>query len=463
MLSPSALLSAAALGCVVWVDRHVHKNGGTSVRDIMLRTSRDGRFWKLGAWDELPYKSTWRHVFATLAALEEPCDASVQQTRVGVEVHERVREFDGVWLPNLRRVRQAVHRPCCRVLLSTRIREPLSHYLSAFYWVQAAKGVFRRPNMSVPTFFEKWMPPNLQSTLLLQGTFHGWYGGSYYFKSKARYQLYQMNESKFEHLVDTLTHDYDVVYPVERFEEGLWRIAELLALPELVAGNRSSIHLRPSVGRRLDEDNSPRFLRACPNISHCRMLVEQRAPYDLRLYRLLMEGRFKKTDLVASDPLPSRLPGQRHAPCTLGPTLKVRGIRVAAHNSSYRGGGPPSFAPEAEDLRDSLEKIGSLCYRLLPRSDDSTGCRGVACTPQPALRRPAPHLEAVQHRASNQSIVAQRSASSMLPSLSKLERAISGMLAPLGHDPSRLSDEDRAVYEKLCALRRAVLSKEFDL
>lgn len=494
----SLLLAIAS--CVIWVDRHVHKTAGTSVRLAMARAEYAAkRFFRIGSWNEMKYRKSWRHLFAAINSTNRPCDPSVLQIRVGVEVHERVREFSTTWLDELRKVRQSSH--CCHVLLTTRIREPLSHYVSAFNWVQSAKGVKKPANWSEAKFFETWMPPNLQSSMLLFGDFPHWYGGRFYLTSRRIFEGL-MNEDHLRRVLQILENDFDLVYTPDEFARGLSTISTWLALPELISNTANhTIHARPRLGRRMSQgvDLSDNAMRnVCPNKSRCEALINELAPYDVLLYRMAKQGRFGSTRISSSQPLDIAA-NDRH--CIRGAVLKERGIYVQAHNSSYAGGGPPSNSSQAEGLRQALERLQPLCYRDPLRSyrpsskssGNTASSRLQAGTPSLLEKSSADSHKSDRLQVGEKKVttapktlngvsggdvpIPLKTASSyshelghvqaveiMLPSaLKKLEVVIHSMLAPVGHEPSRLSWDDRALYDRLCALRRSEILKEFHL
>ena len=111
------LASGGARACILWVDRHVHKNAGTSIRSLMSRTFVGaGTLHKLAPYHEVPLNHGWSQVFGTFASIAPPCDPSVSLTRVAVEVHEGIHEFGSRWMAALRALRSGQRSRCCRVL-----------------------------------------------------------------------------------------------------------------------------------------------------------------------------------------------------------------------------------------------------------------------------------------------------------------------------------------------------------
>ena len=89
-------------GCLVWIDRHVHKAGGTSIRHVMgnlaapynLSLSRDG----LGP--------------KNILSLPMP-QHGASCSRFAIEAHEHVWHVFDQWVPQLRAYERK--QPCCRV------------------------------------------------------------------------------------------------------------------------------------------------------------------------------------------------------------------------------------------------------------------------------------------------------------------------------------------------------------
>ena len=68
--------------CVIWVDRHVHKNAGTSVREAMQALHAAGWLQRLGGYGS-PL-DRWLTLTRALGTLRPPCDPSVAATRIAL-------------------------------------------------------------------------------------------------------------------------------------------------------------------------------------------------------------------------------------------------------------------------------------------------------------------------------------------------------------------------------------------
>jgi hypothetical protein len=82
-----AALPRRADGCVIWVDRHVHKNAGTSIRAAMnTEWKGTGRMQKLGPYHEVSMSKGWNQLFSAMQTMEQPCDSSAMQTRMSTNL-----------------------------------------------------------------------------------------------------------------------------------------------------------------------------------------------------------------------------------------------------------------------------------------------------------------------------------------------------------------------------------------
>ena len=208
--------------CVIWVDRHVHKNAGTTVREVMQALHAAGWLQRLGGYGS-PLER-WLALTRSLATLRQPCAPSVAATRIAIEAHEKTGSWAGEWLPALRRLRAVGGASCCRVLLTTRLREPFDAYLSLYRWADIARRFRGHENAS----FLRWAPPNLQATQLLRGDFRGFAEGNIW-SGRRIYAAFSADD--FTTVRSAIRTDFDLVYPTERFDAGLTQIGRALGLP----------------------------------------------------------------------------------------------------------------------------------------------------------------------------------------------------------------------------------------
>ncbi len=117
----------AGRGCLLWVDRHTHKNGGTSIRDVMKNLVIKG---ELDKEDRQP-QGIVPHIIFKPPHFRYNCTP-----RLAFEAHEHIWDFTGRWLHSMRAFKR--RQPCCRLVLTTRVREPVAHYISMFQWANIA-------------------------------------------------------------------------------------------------------------------------------------------------------------------------------------------------------------------------------------------------------------------------------------------------------------------------------------
>jgi hypothetical protein len=156
-------LSYSQPSCMLWVDRHIHKNGGTSVRYMALELERQQLLSSLTGGEKFSPKVAQFAALATLLTYYAHYNCSLLRgVSLFIEAHEHQESFTSRVLPILRRLRRLV-APCCKLLLTTRVREPLAFYISAWEWGGAP--LYRQWNHSLM----QWAPHNAQSHLLLRG------------------------------------------------------------------------------------------------------------------------------------------------------------------------------------------------------------------------------------------------------------------------------------------------------
>lgn len=233
-------------GCAAAVlDRHIEKNGGTTMRTLLQTNDWQGRCTYQG------YSWRAREVEALLR----------NGTRVCGEAHTSVRNF---WsdVQYLKSIRLNTAGGCSSVKVVLRIREPFSFYTSWFLWPAAMDG--RQP-MNAST-----LPCDLQSLILI----YGWnpYRTCHAFSEEERKR------------VDDILKLADLVGPMGRFDD----FAMLAA--RLAGGWMSSTHIRLQ-NAHVPSSDPTRFRDAAglcgesdPQLPRCRSLVRRLAPADHYLY-----------------------------------------------------------------------------------------------------------------------------------------------------------------------------------
>ena len=271
--------------CIIWVDRHLHKTGGTTVREIMHRWHQLNQVQHISGWG---YSiKDWKGLLKRVSNLTKPDCGGLPDARFAVELHELgTQTFEKEWMPPLRALRQNPDA-CCQVLLSTRVRTPLEHYISFFRW-----GVESRRSAAL----EQWAPRSLQSAELLWGPYKGWKDGNLNEAGKKWFAAYGALEHKRSMVM--LENDFDVVYPSERFDDGMELISKKLGLAEWAFNATKSV--RPVAPRwgtasgKVDEVKKAKSVsgsRICPNMTRCVDLIREVGAWDQLLHEQV-ERRF---------------------------------------------------------------------------------------------------------------------------------------------------------------------------
>jgi hypothetical protein len=175
------------------------------------------------------------------------------------------------YLSWLRSQLAAVHSPV-RVVLVTRVREPLSFYLSFFKW--KVSGLQRQRPELYGRSFSEWAPPHIQAFSMLHGNIDGLAGPV---RSLNRPRAARFGAKEMRLLSSKLAR-FDVVAPLEYFDEQLLLLADLLGLPHISYQAISPPQMGMGRGERVSDRD------ACPNVTACRELVHRIAPWDRVLY-----------------------------------------------------------------------------------------------------------------------------------------------------------------------------------
>ena len=214
--------------------------------------------------------------FVTLTGCE-----AVRGVRLAVEAHIAQTHFTTRSLFALRMLRRAVGQCCC-MQLTSRVREPLSHYVST--WVWGARPLFGN---TLGVGMLQWAPHNLQSTLLLRGDHTGWLKGGLGKKTSKPLGL-----TEVEKTLRIVSSDYDLIWPVERFDEGMLVLATRLGLPTALMLNATLVSPRLNgaesfkAGEPLLRRAQQRLYNACAgDLPRCKARMAKLAPVDHRLHQ----------------------------------------------------------------------------------------------------------------------------------------------------------------------------------
>ena len=251
----------------------------------------------------------WSTFMGNLAEIVEPC--SNMQMRLSLELHEAPdmgAHYETRWMEPLRRLREKTGA-CCRVVLSTRLRSPADWYVSLYRW--GAEPRLKQFNVTL----ERWASENMQSVLQYWGPVrrsqplwtlapaipnvclavaqykdwkrgNGNAGGKQWFAS--------FGAAEHERSIRMLEDDYQLVWPTERFDDGLRLLPKLLSLPVCAKAWLEALHIdispswnhqsggvQGSAKQTLIESNA----RICDgNLTRCAEHVHAIAPWDVKLY-----------------------------------------------------------------------------------------------------------------------------------------------------------------------------------
>ena len=255
----------------VWIHRHIHKTGGTSIRQL---------FVNLAVANFVSLHHGWK--------CTTNLNGSIQSTQTRVfEMHESCVAFNTDVMPIIDRLRVRT-----QVLLTTFVRKPFDHSISAWMW--AGKPSFGKFNRTI----SYWLPYNMQSNQLLYGDFDRFFMGN----KDPRGRLYRrLDDQAFEKLLRIMSH-YDVVCPTDVMAFCIQYILKKLNLPSM-----SIPRIAPSHGRTSGEpiNHTNVIAHECKNIN-CTDLIATRTQYDEQLFayaQRFVSDRAAEFQIFTHDPL----------------------------------------------------------------------------------------------------------------------------------------------------------------
>lgn len=290
---------AGAAQCGLFIDRHVPKNGGSSMRSMMRRNAAQGNCAYLGydvsrTWSSrVGFNHTSLKGVARLLGQGAP-EATVAHQHLCIEAHVVRRSF---W-HDLAMLRAFASERSCTTLVAVRVREPFSWYSSFYEWAIRARQEEGDPRWG--DNFTDWLPHNLQSKMLLWGRdanenpadddpgigirTHG-IGNRYGWlkpRAGASVRLAADHRSQLDHLM----RHVDIAAPMESFDETVALISCTSGFlssasyertsPAPVGGYWTKQRQRP-VSKAAD-------LCAGEREAQCREAVRRAAPDDFELY-----------------------------------------------------------------------------------------------------------------------------------------------------------------------------------
>ena len=266
--------------CAVLIDRHVHKNGGSTIRDLMLEQERLGYALYQG-FTQL----YWRRLFQKLQSVVTQALAvgSAPRMVMLIEAHFAMNgpEMNGPVLEDLEALRGQLKSHDCTIFSTTRVREPLDFYLSFYQWGVAFRQ--RRDPEKFGATFEEWarLLPNLQSTMILNSnaasnaeygpsSFNLLYGPSGPQRTSPEQLLLQVQQ---------FLRRFDLVATMQRFDEHLLMAADAVGLPYML--------YKRNVPNKKGGYNKTKA-EICPDMESCRTLIREVAPVDHEVYHSLL-------------------------------------------------------------------------------------------------------------------------------------------------------------------------------
>ena len=256
--------------CAILVDRHVHKNGGSTIRDWFLEQERLGHALYQG-YTQL----YWRQIFSKLQKLFVQAAETGQAPRIQmlIEAHFGWVELNGPIMKDLHSLREVATD--CPIVTMTRVREPLDFYLSFYQW-----GVgFRQrenPNLFGKTFAE-WarLVPNLQSTMMLRSmaASDAEYHPRTYVRSHSRDGA--GGQKQLLERTQAFLRQFDIVATMSRFDESILMAADMTGVRELLY-KRNMPNKKGGFRKTKSE--------LCPDMQLCRDLIKEIAPVDHQMW-----------------------------------------------------------------------------------------------------------------------------------------------------------------------------------
>ena len=377
--------------CSIVVDRHVHKNGGSTVRNFFFENDRRGgwRYYGYGLDSAVAVAHFLKAAILHPNRTSNCSDWSRRPVlRLAAEQHyggylttsALLRSF-GPASP----LRSAALSCACRVVLVTRIREPFSFYsLIRGRW----RGGRRRTAALRATMLE-WAAEarNLQSTLFMELStmalvpeYIGVRDASKRFKYSPFWAFdpddvnvkhfgfrpgrvkergaYMVGAARLAALRQTLA-SFDLVGVVERFEETLLLLADLSGLRELEFLTAVKPHKQwcGARGCKNEEDKTKEW-PGCPpthTIEECRAAIREAAPIDHLIYDETLAA-FDARVAALGAPFAARVEAVRRL-------RQARGTRNATGDVKV-----PGVSQKKKVLKESeidMGRAGDVCDGLL--------------------------------------------------------------------------------------------------
>ena len=339
--------------CSIVLERHTHKNGGSTLRHIVNTNDMlDGwGFWGYGLHQH------WQVTDTLTGALLGPRNASCSDWdrrapfRLFAEHHYSrmgMRTILAAFGPTSP-LQQVALNCQCTVVLVTRLREPTSYYVSFYRWTVSWRQA-RNSTLFGATILD-WAPRNLQSSIMLRpidATWAEFLGVNTKDGQAKRREYSQFDDApgpdgrlppgatvarrpgegaKQRALLRSLLSSFDLVGLMERFDETLLLLADLTGLQRL-------LHMRAVPGTTNPHYAQPSVSAVCPDPAACDARVREVAPFDHELYGAFSAAFAAKVSALGA-PFQARLRAFRQANAAYqSQTLRARAERIAAAKRS---------------------------------------------------------------------------------------------------------------------------------
>ena len=379
--------------CSIVVDRHVHKNGGSTLRNFFFENDRRGgwRYYGYGLDSAVAVAHFLKAAILHPNRTSNCSDWSRRPVlRLAAEQHyggylttsALLRSF-GPASP----LRSAALSCACRVVLVTRFREPFSFYSSFYTWAVARRQASNSSHYGATMLEWAAEARNLQSTLFMELStmalvpeYIGVRDASKRFKYSPFWAFdpddvnvkhfgfrpgrvkergaYMVGAARLAALRQTLA-SFDLVGVVERFEETLLLLADLSGLRELEFLTAVKPHKRwcGPAGCRNEEDKSNDW-PGCPSgtsTEACRAAIREAAPIDHLIYSETLAA-FDARVAALGAPFAARVEAVRRL-------RQARGTRNATGEVKVAG-----VSQKKKVLKESeidMSRAGDVCNGLL--------------------------------------------------------------------------------------------------
>ena len=264
--------------CFILYDRHIEKNGGSTVRTLFKRLEEHG---ECSYWGYDISRGGWRSAIQELRNISQGAGGA-PFPRLCIEAHCGHATESFRHLQQLGELQRSLASSCV-VRRVTRIRNPISHYASFFSWARAIRGNGLATASAQNLTFAEWaaQTPNLQSSILLNSDAATTAkqeprARSAVAQARLIARVRERDVARWRGVLDGATRLYDLLVPLERFDEALLLLADELGLRHVQhhrVSPGSAGSCAPTYPERIDLDDPQscaqleRELQCCPSVS----------------------------------------------------------------------------------------------------------------------------------------------------------------------------------------------------